>query len=98
VLPGDDEEILGGEGSATAPNFDGQGAALRAFIELIVEQPAASRLRLVGSFAAGPKAVAAMDGAVARFEELLERNFAQRPGGATMPGELWARSSAGCAR
>jgi AcrR family transcriptional regulator len=80
--------ILEGAGSTVVAHFDGRGSALGAFVELIVEQPAASGLCFVESFAAGAAAVAAMDEAVGSFEALVERGFEQRSGGTKMPAEL----------
>jgi AcrR family transcriptional regulator len=70
------EEILERAMRIVALRYDGQGSALRAFTELIVEQPAAARLCFVETYAAGTEALAAMDQAVAAVERLFERAFA----------------------
>jgi AcrR family transcriptional regulator len=67
--------------------YDGQGSALRSFVELIVEQPAAARLCFVEAYGAG-EALEAMDGAVAAVEALYEQAFAARRGETEMPPEL----------
>jgi AcrR family transcriptional regulator len=82
------EEILERAMRFVALRYDGRGSALRSFIELIVEQPAAARLCFVESYAAGREALGAMDGAVATVEELYEQAFKARDGEAQMPVEL----------
>jgi AcrR family transcriptional regulator len=83
-------EILERSARAVEASYDGRGSALEVFVALIVGQPEAARLCFVESFAAGEDAVAAMDGAVASFEALVERGFAQRSAGQAMPSELVA--------
>jgi AcrR family transcriptional regulator len=82
------EEILERAMRYVARRYDGRGSALRSFVELIVEQPSAGRLCFVEAYAAGPEALARMDGAVASVEALYERAFAAREGEAQMPEEL----------
>ena len=82
------EEILERTMRYVALRYDGRGSALRSFVELIVEQPSAGRLCFVESYAAGPEALAKMDGAVAAMEALYERAFAARTDEAVMPVEL----------
>lgn len=62
--------------------------AVRAYATMVASQPAAARLCLVESYAAGPAAVERVDRALAGFEELISRLFAEPAGGATMPPEL----------
>ncbi len=82
------EEIIQRTSEAVSVGYDGRGSALGVFIELIVGQPAASRVCFVEAFAAGPEAVAAMDQAVAGFERLVGRGYEERGKGAKMPAEL----------
>jgi AcrR family transcriptional regulator len=84
------EEILERAMRYVALRYDGQGSALRSFVELIVEQPSAGRLCFVESYAAGPEALARMDGAVAAVEGLYEQAFAARDERVEMPVELVA--------
>jgi AcrR family transcriptional regulator len=64
--------------------------AVRAFMELLVAQPDAARLCLVESYAAGPRAVALIDGAVAEFERMLQEVFETMPDKRDMPPEITA--------
>jgi AcrR family transcriptional regulator len=82
------EAILERAMGVVALRYDGQGSALSAFIDLIVDQPAAARLCFVEAYGAGPGAVEKMDGAVGLVESLYGRAFAARPGGAEMPAEI----------
>jgi AcrR family transcriptional regulator len=82
------EAFLAAAGSVVSLNYDGRGSALRAFIELIVEQSAAGRMFFIESYPAGAEAVALTDRAMAGVERLYTEAFAARPQEAMMPTEL----------
>ena len=76
-------------------NWEERGrAALDAVLELLVAQPAAASLCLVESHAAGRAATARVDDAVAGFQSIVERLFAERASGEAMPAEV-ARAMVG---
>ncbi len=62
--------------------------ALATFIELLVDQPAASRLVLIESFAAGPEAIERIDRAIGGFERLASQALEQLPDRAGMPPQM----------
>jgi AcrR family transcriptional regulator len=64
------------------------GNGVASFVELLVAQPAASRLCLVETYAAGPEATKRIDQALAGFQELTEYAFEQLPGRDGMPVEM----------
>lgn len=59
-----------------------------AFAEMIAAQPAAARMALIESFAAGPEALAPVNGAIAGFEWLTRQMLEQSPERADIPEEL----------
>jgi len=63
-------------------------AGMASFAELLVAQPAAARLCLVETYAAGPEATKRIDQALAGFQELTEYAFEQLPGREGMPVEM----------
>jgi AcrR family transcriptional regulator len=58
------------------------------FVELLVAQPAAARLCLVETYAAGPEATQRIDQALAGFQELTDYAFKQLSGGEGLPVEM----------
>lgn len=62
--------------------------ALKSFVELLVAQPAASRLCIVETYAAGPEAMGRIDQALARAQDLTDYVFGQLPDYSGMPTEL----------
>lgn len=82
-------EMLEGVGETIAQNYDGEGSALRTFIELIVAQPAAAQVCFVEAYAAGPEARRMIAQAVANGEAVYEYAFAAaHQEGAPMPREI----------
>lgn len=74
---------------------DGQGSweeraryGFDAFAEMVAAQPAAARLALLESYAAGPEALALIENAVAGFEWLAQQTLEQSPERAGMPVEM----------
>jgi AcrR family transcriptional regulator len=61
-----------------------------AFAEMVVAQPAAARMALVESYAAGPEAMVPVENAVAGFEWLTRQLIEQSPERAGMPAEMIA--------
>jgi AcrR family transcriptional regulator len=59
-----------------------------AFLDLVLEQPAAARLCLVEVYAAGPQAVERLDRAVAAVETIVTRAFGESPERKGMPRDL----------
>ncbi|HWM10671.1 MAG TPA: TetR/AcrR family transcriptional regulator [Solirubrobacteraceae bacterium] len=59
-----------------------------AFLDLLLEQPAAARLCLVEVYAAGPPAVERLDRAVATVESEIARAFRESPERAGMPRDV----------
>lgn len=92
------EEILSGASAITASRLRRAGSweeraerSLTSFLELLVAQPAAARLCVVESHAAGPAAVARVDKATAGFNEMMAQALRERPDYGEMPEELlWA--------
>jgi AcrR family transcriptional regulator len=92
------EEILSAALAVTASRTRSDGSwderaehSLQSFLELVVAQPAAARLCLVESYAAGPEGVARIDEAMAGFQALAERVLEERPEYRGMPEEMtWA--------
>jgi AcrR family transcriptional regulator len=89
------EAILAPMEGVAANSIPGEGSweerariALRAFIDLIVAQPAAARLCLVESYAAGPEAIARVDRAADGFRDLATSVLDQLPGREQMPAEM----------
>jgi AcrR family transcriptional regulator len=63
-------------------------AALRAYAQIVVEQPAAARVCLIEAFAAGPEVLRRMEDALAGFEQLAQRIRLDSPERAGMPAEM----------
>jgi AcrR family transcriptional regulator len=89
------EEILTPAQAITAAKMRQEGSweerargAMRTFVKLLVDQPAAARMCLVEAYAAGPAATRKIDETLASFEELMQLAFAERPGQAEMPTEM----------
>jgi AcrR family transcriptional regulator len=61
---------------------------MRSFAEMIVAQPAASRLALVEAHTAGPRALEPLERAMAGFEWLTRQVLDQSPERAGMPAEM----------
>jgi AcrR family transcriptional regulator len=61
-----------------------------AFAQMVVAQPAAARLALVESYAAGPEAMVPLENAVAGFEWLTKQMLEESPERAEMPDEMIA--------
>jgi AcrR family transcriptional regulator len=59
-----------------------------AFLDLILEQPAAARLCLVEAYAAGPRGVERVDAVLAQVERAMARAFAQSPERSGMPRDV----------
>jgi AcrR family transcriptional regulator len=74
----------GDEGSAEAR----ARAALEAFVELVVAQPAAARMCLVESYGPGEVGAAPIRTAAETLTELGRRSLEEMPGGADVPVEL----------
>ena len=95
------EEILSAALAVTASRLRSDGSweeraerSLQSFLELVVAQPAAAKLCLVESYAAGPEAVARIDEAMAGFQALAERTLEERPEYRGIPEEMtWAMVS-----
>jgi AcrR family transcriptional regulator len=89
-----DELIAAGLRATSKPGPEGAPLEERArrgartFAELLVRQPAAARLCLVESYAAGPAALERVDGAMKGFERLLAYLFERLPGEGEMPPML----------
>ena len=87
------DELIEAALSFTAQQVSRQGGweerarrGVDAFTSLIVRQPAAARLCLVESYAAGPAATDRVDAAMSGFEQLMAYVFSQNPeGGDEMP-------------
>ena len=58
------------------------------FAEMVALQPAASRMALIESYAAGAEAMVPLENAVAGFEWLTRQTLAQSPERAEMPAEM----------
>lgn len=98
------EELLAGtlaaidqQMHAEAPWEERAGAALAGFAEAIVAQPAAARLCLMESHAAGEPAVARVDAAVSGFRALLTEPLEGRPPTERVPAPI-VDAMAGAAR
>jgi AcrR family transcriptional regulator len=92
-------EMIGGNrpGGVTLPETDREDGVIweerarfgvDAFAEMVVAQPAAARLAMVESYAAGPEAMVLLENAVAGFEWLTRQMLAQSPERAEMPAEM----------
>jgi AcrR family transcriptional regulator len=77
---GNDPELGGWEERARAGSH--------AFAEMVVAQPAAARVILIESFAAGAEVMLPLEGAIAGFEALAIQIAAQSPERAGMPDEM----------
>ncbi|MGA8744427.1 MAG: TetR/AcrR family transcriptional regulator [Solirubrobacterales bacterium] len=80
-------------GKRTAPleeeNWEVQARrGFDSFAEIVVLQPAAARMALVETFAAGPEALAPLQAAARGFEWLTRQTLAQSPERAGMPDEM----------
>jgi AcrR family transcriptional regulator len=62
--------------------------AMGAFVKMLVDQPAAARLCLVETYAAGPAATQRIDEALGAFEALMQQAFEERPERRGMPSEM----------
>jgi AcrR family transcriptional regulator len=89
------DEILSAAMGVTASRVRREGpweqrakGGVASFVELLVAQPAAARLCLVETYAAGPEATRRVDQALAGFQELTDHAFEQPPGREGMPAEL----------
>jgi AcrR family transcriptional regulator len=89
------DEILGAAVGVTASRVRREGPweeraqrGVASFVELLVSQPAAARLCIVESYAAGPAATRRIDQALAGFQELADYVFEQLPGRKGMPTEI----------
>ena len=74
----------GGEGSWE----ERAGRGMRSFAEMIVAQPAASRLALVEAYTVGPRALVPLEQAMAGFEWLTRQILERSPERAEMPAEM----------
>lgn len=63
-------------------------AAVDAFVELVLEQPASARLCVVELHAAGPRAMERLDRAVQAVDRAVERALAESPEHRRMPADL----------
>jgi len=61
-----------------------------AFAEMIAAQPAAAKMALIEAYAAGPEALAPVEGAIAGFEWMTRQTLEKSPERAGMPPELVA--------
>jgi AcrR family transcriptional regulator len=89
------DEILTAAVAITASRLENGGSweerarrGLASFVELVVDQPAAARLCMVEAYAAGPRAIARMDEAIAGFGALMRRAFEEMPERQGMPEEM----------
>jgi AcrR family transcriptional regulator len=89
------DQIISAVMGVTASRVRGEGsweeraeAGMASFAELLVIQPAAARLCLVETYAAGPEATRRVDQALAGFQELTDYVFEQLPGREGMPAEM----------
>jgi AcrR family transcriptional regulator len=89
------EVLVAGVVAVTASRLRGEDSwgqraerGMRGFIELLVVQPDAARICVVESYAAGSEAVALVDGAVARFTEMMAGVFEELPAQQGMPGVI----------
>ncbi len=67
---------------------DGASRGMRSFAEMIVAQPAASRLALVEVYTVGPQALVPLEQAMAGFEWLTRQVLERSPERAEMPAEM----------
>ena len=77
-----------GTDESTPAGIDRARKAFESLIELIVAQPAASRMCLVEVYAAGPEGAELIEGATRRIEELTKQLLDQVPDKKGMPDEL----------
>jgi AcrR family transcriptional regulator len=92
------EEILTVTMAVTASRLAPEGdwsertlRAVQAFLELLVDQPAAGRLCMVEAYAAGPEAIARVDSALSGFQTMAQQHFLDMPERAGMPEDMtWA--------
>jgi AcrR family transcriptional regulator len=63
-------------------------AAGDAFVELVLDQPAAARLCVVEIYAAGPRAMERLDGAVQIVDRAVAQAFEQSPAHERMPADI----------
>src|ERR1700753_3969482 len=89
------DEMIAAGIAAVANRLDGQGdpddrprEALEAFVDLIVEQPAAARMCLVGSYAAGATGIDQIQGAIDWIIRLVRDAAEQMSDRSAMPSEL----------
>lgn len=82
-------KAIGGDGEEVEEDWESlarRGAD--AFAQLLVAQPAASRMVLVDAYAGGPEVTAPLERAVAGFEALARETLAQSPERADIPAEM----------
>jgi AcrR family transcriptional regulator len=89
------EVLVAGVVAVTASRLRGEGdwgdraqAGMRAFMELLVTQPEAARVCVIESEAAGQRAIAIVETAVAEFEEMVRSVFDELPDQQRMPAEM----------
>jgi AcrR family transcriptional regulator len=89
------DEIISTAIGVTASRVRGEGPweeravrGMASFVELLVAHPAAARLCLVETYAAGPEATKRIDQALAGFQELTDYAFEQLPEREGMPVEM----------
>jgi AcrR family transcriptional regulator len=82
------EALLGEAEKLATHRADGSGAGLQSLIALVAAQPAAARFCLLESYAAGARAVARMDAAVAQAGAVYELALKVLGHDSAMPREL----------
>jgi AcrR family transcriptional regulator len=87
------EQML--EAALAVAKVDGPGTwdervrgALSAAAELVVSQPAAAKMLLIDSYAAGPEVMAAIDRAASELQRRAVALAAEAPGGSDLPDEV----------
>lgn len=89
ALLGSTIEVVAGGAGADLPEGEARGRwAFEAFVELIVQQPAAARMCFVELFAAGPEAVEAVSRAMDAFEAFVGGELEKIPGHGGMPPQI----------
>jgi AcrR family transcriptional regulator len=89
------EAILAPTEAITAAKMSQEGSwleraegAMAAFVKMLVDQPAAARLCLVETYAAGPAATQRIDEALGAFAALMQQAFEEQPERRGMPREM----------
>lgn len=70
------------------PGMERVAEAFGAFFESVAAQPAAARMFLIDTYAAGPEALAPIERAMSGFELLVRDTVVESPGRAEMPPEM----------